>query len=40
MFNQAARMWTWKYAMTEKKQVYFGPIDNKDGFVALSSSSL
>lgn len=32
MFNQVAREWTWKYAMSELQQVYFGHVELGKGF--------
>lgn len=37
MFNQMAREWTWKYAMSEVQQVYFGHVDLSKGFHLFSA---
>lgn len=39
LFNQMAREWTWKYAMTEIPQVYFGHVDLERGFSPLTVRS-
>ena len=38
MFNRMARAWTWKYAMAEVQQVYFGHVDlEMEGFVPFAA---
>lgn len=38
MFNKMARAWTWKYAMAEFQNVYFGHVDlEAEGFVPFAA---
>ncbi|XP_067932369.1 uncharacterized protein [Watersipora subatra] len=40
LFNQAAREWTWRYAMAEVQQVYFGHVGFENGFQPFAARSI